>query len=84
MDPLTKGDYPRSMRLLVGDRLPKFSMEQSRMVNGSFDFVGFNHYTTYYAATYPPQLKVAKPSYVTDPRVNLTGKFIHNDTNTYI
>uniref|UniRef100_A0A7C9ABA1 Beta-glucosidase n=1 Tax=Opuntia streptacantha TaxID=393608 RepID=A0A7C9ABA1_OPUST len=73
MDPLTKGEYPHSMRSLVGDRLPEFSMEQSRMVNGSFDFVGFNHYTTYYAAAYPPHLKVAKHGYVTDPRVNLTG-----------
>uniref|UniRef100_A0A7C9AKK2 Beta-glucosidase n=1 Tax=Opuntia streptacantha TaxID=393608 RepID=A0A7C9AKK2_OPUST len=73
MDPLTKGDYPRSMRLLVGDRLPKFSMEESRMVNGSFDFVGFNYYTTYYARAYPPRLKITRPSVSTDSRVNQTA-----------
>jgi len=75
MDPLTKGDYPRSMRLLVGDRLPKFSIEQSRMVNGSFDFVGLNYYTTYYARAYHPGLKITKPSFSTDSRVNQTGIF---------
>jgi len=33
----------------VGDRLPKFTEEQSRLVKGSFDFMGLNHYGSYYA-----------------------------------
>ncbi|XP_020250280.1 beta-glucosidase 12-like [Asparagus officinalis] len=49
MDPLTQGDYPFNMRALVGDRLPKFTQEQSEMIRGSFDFLGLNYYTTNYA-----------------------------------
>ncbi|KAL6341213.1 hypothetical protein AAG906_032330 [Vitis piasezkii] len=55
MDPLTNGDYPHSMRSLVGSRLPKFSKEQAMMVKGSYDFLGLNYYTANYAA-YAPTL----------------------------
>ncbi|XP_057839739.1 beta-glucosidase 40 isoform X2 [Cryptomeria japonica] len=50
MDPIFFGEYPRSMRERVGDRLPSFSIEESNLVRWSLDFVGINHYTTYYAA----------------------------------
>lgn len=49
MDPLFFGDYPSSMRERVGNRLPKFSKAEAALVQGSLDFVGVNHYTTYYA-----------------------------------
>uniref|UniRef100_A0A6N2MJY6 Beta-glucosidase n=1 Tax=Salix viminalis TaxID=40686 RepID=A0A6N2MJY6_SALVM len=49
MDPLTNGDYPRNMHDFVGGRLPKFTTEESEMVKGSYDFIGINYYTTYYA-----------------------------------
>ncbi|KAL5978687.1 hypothetical protein ACLOJK_029804 [Asimina triloba] len=49
LDPLYLGDYPSSMREKVGERLPKFSQEQSEAVKGSLDFLGINHYTTWYA-----------------------------------
>ncbi|XP_074566497.1 beta-glucosidase 6-like [Curcuma longa] len=49
MDPLFFGDYPSSMRTRVGERLPKFSEAEGALVKGSLDFVGVNHYTTYYA-----------------------------------
>ncbi|XP_074318914.1 beta-glucosidase 12-like [Silene latifolia] len=71
MDPLTNGEYPPTMRSLVRERLPSFSMEQSKMVNGSFDFLGLNYYTAYYAA-YDPSLKSAQPSYITDSIVRQT------------
>uniref|UniRef100_A0ACD5USF2 Uncharacterized protein n=1 Tax=Avena sativa TaxID=4498 RepID=A0ACD5USF2_AVESA len=54
MDPLTRGVYPRSMRTLVGSRLPQFTKEQSKMVKGSFDFIGINYYTANYADNLPP------------------------------
>ncbi|KAF7809051.1 beta-glucosidase 40 [Senna tora] len=53
MDPLFFGDYPKSMRRRVGSRLPKFSKSQSALLKGSLDFVGINHYTTYYATPSP-------------------------------
>jgi beta-glucosidase len=34
---------------MVGDRLPRFTREQSSSLKGSADFIGINHYTTYYA-----------------------------------
>ncbi|XP_021757003.1 beta-glucosidase 6-like [Chenopodium quinoa] len=49
LDPLMFGDYPASMRQRVGDRLPKFTAAESALLKGSLDFVGINHYTTYYA-----------------------------------
>ncbi|XP_072981376.1 beta-glucosidase 6 [Typha angustifolia] len=49
MDPLFFGDYPDTMRTRVGARLPKFSTDEAALVKGSLDFVGINHYTTYYA-----------------------------------
>lgn len=49
MDPLFFGDYTTSMRTRVGERLPKFSEAEGALVKGSLDFVGVNHYTTYYA-----------------------------------
>ncbi|KAJ8430226.1 hypothetical protein Cgig2_009404 [Carnegiea gigantea] len=49
LDPLMFGDYPRSMRERVGKRLPKFCKAEKALMKGSLDFVGINHYTTYYA-----------------------------------
>ncbi|VFQ92253.1 unnamed protein product [Cuscuta campestris] len=50
LEPLIKGDYPSSMKSRVGDRLPQFSAAQSALVKGSYDFIGVNHYTTWYAS----------------------------------
>lgn len=49
LDPLMFGDYPSSMRNRVGKRLPTFSESEAALVKGSLDFVGINHYTTFYA-----------------------------------
>uniref|UniRef100_A0A5B6ZSX7 Putative beta-glucosidase 12-like n=1 Tax=Davidia involucrata TaxID=16924 RepID=A0A5B6ZSX7_DAVIN len=73
MDPLATGDYPHTMRSLVGNRLPKFTEEQSKMLKGSFDFIGLNYYTAYYAA-YAPNSNSAQPSYTTDSQTNLTAE----------
>ena len=75
MDPLIKGDCPASMRGLVGNRLPKITKEQSKLIKGSFDFIGLNYYTTNYAADLPPSngLNINK-TYSTDSNANLTGE----------
>ncbi|KAJ6411331.1 hypothetical protein OIU84_007986 [Salix udensis] len=46
--PIVYGEYPKTMQTIVGSRLPKFTEEEVKMVKGSMDFVGINHYTTYY------------------------------------
>ncbi|XP_024020309.1 beta-glucosidase 12-like [Morus notabilis] len=71
MDPLANGDYPHSMRSLVGKRLPKFTKEESKLVKGSFDFLGLNYYTTNYAA-YASNHNSVNGSYTTDAQANLT------------
>ncbi|XP_014494246.1 cyanogenic beta-glucosidase [Vigna radiata var. radiata] len=68
MDPLTYGDYPKSMRSLVRTRLPKFTAEQARLLIGSFDFIGLNYYSTTYSSD-APQLSNDNPSYLTDSLV---------------
>ncbi|XP_024194832.1 beta-glucosidase 40 [Rosa chinensis] len=50
LDPFMFGNYPFSMRSRVGSRLPKFSKSESTLIKGSLDFVGINHYTTFYAS----------------------------------
>ncbi|KAF2293521.1 hypothetical protein GH714_002414 [Hevea brasiliensis] len=49
MDPLTYGRYPRTVRDLIGDRLLKFTDEETQMLRGSYDFVGIQYYTSYFA-----------------------------------
>lgn len=49
LDPLYYGQYPSSMKTLVGDRLPELSPDMSKMLIGTLDYVGINHYTTLYA-----------------------------------
>ena len=74
MDPLINGDYPVSMRRLGGNRLPKITKEQSKLIKGSFDFIGLNYYTTNYASHLSPSNGL-NTSYSTDSRANLTGEF---------
>ncbi|KAK6067910.1 beta-glucosidase [Seiridium cupressi] len=48
-DPLYKtGDYPASMRAQLGDRLPKFTPEESKLVLGSSEAYGMNSYTAFF------------------------------------
>jgi beta-glucosidase len=75
MQPLTTGEYPQSMVSFVGNRLPKFTKEQSKMLIGTFDFIGINYYTSNYAANIPySNNDTTKPTYFKDTHVNLTSK----------
>lgn len=47
-DPFFFGDYPATMRSRVGVRLPRFTTKEADLVKGSLDFMGINHYTTFY------------------------------------
>nr|TKR58119.1 beta-glucosidase 24-like [Populus alba] len=68
MSPLTSGEYPSSMRSLVGERLPKFSKKQAGSIKGSFDFIGLNYYSANYVA-HKSQSNDTHPSYETDSHV---------------
>ncbi|KAL8153851.1 hypothetical protein V2J09_011611 [Rumex salicifolius] len=47
-DPIVYGHYPYTMRSLLGNRLPKFTRDESALLRQSFDFIGLNYYTSYY------------------------------------
>ncbi|KAF5459615.1 hypothetical protein F2P56_019551 [Juglans regia] len=72
LDPMKTGDYPKSMRTLVGTRLPNFTQNQSDMLKGSYDFIGLNYYTSNYAANAPSYGSLVNKSYATDGLVNQT------------
>ncbi|KAM1552789.1 hypothetical protein PS1_005594 [Malus domestica] len=72
MEPLTSGDYPQSMRSLVGNRLPVFTNEESMLLTGSFDFLGLNYYTARYSSNDVPDNSSLPASYVTDSHVKVT------------
>uniref|UniRef100_A0A8C5KHQ7 Lactase-phlorizin hydrolase n=2 Tax=Jaculus jaculus TaxID=51337 RepID=A0A8C5KHQ7_JACJA len=60
------GDYPEVMKTRIHDRslaaglsksrLPEFTEDEKRSISGTYDFFGFNHYTTVlaYNLNYPP------------------------------
>ena len=49
-DPIAFGDYPASMRAVLGERLPAFSEEDRRLLVGSWDFFGQNFYNAFYVS----------------------------------
>ncbi|GMH20600.1 hypothetical protein Nepgr_022441 [Nepenthes gracilis] len=71
VEPIISGDYPKSMRAIVGDRLPNFTKAESQLVKQSFDFFGLNYYTSYYAVNTPVSNRV-NLSYTTDSQSTLT------------
>jgi beta-glucosidase len=74
LDPIINGQYPYSMQEIVKDRLPSFSDEESRMVKGSIDYVGINHYTSYYMKD-PGTWNLMPVSYQDDWHVGFVCKF---------
>ncbi|TXG55761.1 hypothetical protein EZV62_017074 [Acer yangbiense] len=71
--PMTNGDYPKTMRCLVGNRLPNFTNEESILIKGTLDFVGLNYYTSLYADDATSYSSVFL-SYTTDSHVNDTAE----------
>ncbi|GFY92139.1 beta glucosidase 15 [Actinidia rufa] len=72
LHPMTYGDYPKTIRAFAGNRLPKFTPEQSAMLQKSYDFLGVNYYTAFFAsnAMFSNSVNV---SMTTDNHANLTS-----------
>ena len=84
MQPMTTEEYPLSMVSFVGNRLPKFTREQSKILTGSFDFIGVNYYTSNYAANIPHSNNdTSKSTYFKDTHVNLTSRNFHLVQNSW-
>nr|AKU41634.1 myrosinase [Erysimum crepidifolium] len=74
MGPLTEGEYPKIMRDLVGERLPKFNKTESELVKNSYDFLGLNYYVTQYAQNNDTKIPWGVHTALMDSHVTLTSK----------
>ncbi|CAH9084835.1 unnamed protein product [Cuscuta epithymum] len=66
LHPLVYGEYPKTMQNIVGNRLPRFTPDEVKMVKGSIDYIGINQYTTYYMYDLPPTNGSRIPGYQND------------------
>ncbi|KAM7255051.1 hypothetical protein ACFE04_020292 [Oxalis oulophora] len=48
LDPTILGKYPDEMTDIIGSTLPKFSSNDLAKLKKGLDFIGINHYTSYY------------------------------------
>ncbi|GAB4830909.1 Beta-glucosidase 47 [Ancistrocladus abbreviatus] len=48
LDPIILGNYPAEMRSILGSNLPEFSREEQKKLKRALDFIGVNHYTSFY------------------------------------
>ncbi|KAJ6338500.1 hypothetical protein OIU76_008051 [Salix suchowensis] len=70
-DPLMFGDYPSTMKRNVGSRLPEFTNHESKLVKGSFDFIGLIHYNYLYVEDNSVSLKEKNRDFNRDMGVKL-------------
>lgn len=49
LDPILLGEYPEEMEKILGTKLPRFSREDREKLKNGLDFIGINHYASYYA-----------------------------------
>ncbi|KAF7840653.1 glucose-6-phosphate/phosphate translocator 2, chloroplastic [Senna tora] len=49
LDPILFGRYPEVMEKTLGTILPKFSSKDKEKLKSGLDFIGINHYASYYA-----------------------------------
>ncbi|PIN21148.1 Beta-glucosidase, lactase phlorizinhydrolase [Handroanthus impetiginosus] len=49
LDPIMFGKYPEEMHRLLGPLLPVFSKKDLECMSNSLDFIGINHYTSFYS-----------------------------------
>ncbi|XP_027088264.1 beta-glucosidase 12 isoform X1 [Coffea arabica] len=71
MQPLTSGQYPQSMRVRAGNRLPNFSNTERDLLIQSFDFIGLNYYTSRYVLDKPNSSSM---SYINDSEVDIVAE----------
>nr|KYP72854.1 Beta-glucosidase 6 [Cajanus cajan] len=48
LDPIILGEYPAEMREILGQDLPAFSRKDMEKLKSGLDFIGVNHYTSFF------------------------------------
>ncbi|TQE13311.1 hypothetical protein C1H46_001118 [Malus baccata] len=77
LNPLVFGDYPDVMKKIVGSRIPVFTSLESRIVRGSFDFIGLNYYNISNIKDYSSTLKMETRDFMADSAI----KILRNTTS---
>ncbi|RZC75617.1 hypothetical protein C5167_051095 [Papaver somniferum] len=72
--PLVFGDYPETMKRNAGSRLPSFTSYEAKLVKGSCDFFGLNHYASYNVKDNSESLKIQQR----DLSMDMAAQFISN------
>ncbi|KAL9227321.1 hypothetical protein vseg_003022 [Gypsophila vaccaria] len=74
MYPLITGEYPETLKKLLGERLPSFTNEESKFVKDSFDFIGINCYVGTAVKNDPDSCNSTRKTVLTDMAAKLTPK----------
>uniref|UniRef100_A0A7N2N4S9 Uncharacterized protein n=1 Tax=Quercus lobata TaxID=97700 RepID=A0A7N2N4S9_QUELO len=74
LNPLVFGDYPNIMKQNAGARMPVFTNHESKLVKGSFDFIGVIHYISMYVKDISNGLKMVYRDVFMDVEIELTGQ----------
>jgi len=74
VEPLVFGDYPQAVKKNVGSRLPSFTKVQSEAIRGTLDFIGINHYYSFYVNDRP--LEIGIRDFALDISAEYRGKTI--------
>uniref|UniRef100_A0A6N2MZ15 Beta-glucosidase n=1 Tax=Salix viminalis TaxID=40686 RepID=A0A6N2MZ15_SALVM len=82
-DPLMFGDYPSTMKRNVGSRLPEFTNHESKLVKGSFDFIGLIHYNYLYVEDNSVSLKEKNRDFNRDMGVKLYCMLLITNTRLF-
>ncbi|KAK9096976.1 hypothetical protein Sjap_022473 [Stephania japonica] len=80
LDPLVYGDYPATMKKIVGSRLPLLTENDSELVKGSYDFIGLNHYLVFYVEDLPRTSTEYGSDYILDMSIMPSYAQTMNDT----
>lgn len=73
IEPVIYGEYPASMKKIVGSRLPSFTKQEPEKLRGSFDFIGLIHYTTKYVSDAPSYRDLTPRDFLEDSLATTSG-----------
>nr|POF24384.1 isoform 3 of beta-glucosidase 11 [Quercus suber] len=74
LNPLVFGDYPNIMKQNMGARMLVFTDHESKLVKGSFDFIGVIHYISMYVKDISNGLKMVYRDIFMDVEIELIGQ----------
>ena len=75
LHPLLIGEYPETMKRIVGSRLPSFTKAESNNIKGSVDFMGLNYYSSFYAKNNSSSPQMDQRDFMADMAVEFSCKF---------